>query len=80
MTGERTLYRVEFVLPITNERQLWSNYLNLRDAEEAAYGLITSGHAVETEVFAVTNGGQRTSVYHARREKDGAILTRRTNQ
>jgi len=27
-----SLYRVEFVLPITNERQLWSNYLNLRDA------------------------------------------------
>jgi hypothetical protein len=74
----RPLYRVEFVLPITYERQLWSNYLDLRAAEEAAYGLITSGHAVETEVFAVTNGGQKASVYHARQEKDGAILVRRT--
>jgi len=77
---DRSLYRVEFVAPITNERQLWSNYLNLSDAEEAAYGLITSGHAVETEVFAVANGGHKTSVYHARLEKDGAILVRRNDQ
>ena len=65
---------------ITNERQLWSNYFNLTDAEEAAYGLITSGHAVETEVFAVATGGQKVSVYHARQDRDGAILTRRTAQ
>ncbi len=76
----RTLYRVEFVLLITNERQLWSNYLDLSGAEEAAYGLITSGHAVEAEVFAVVTGGAKTSVYHARKERDGAILTRRTAQ
>jgi hypothetical protein len=74
----RPLYRVEFVLPITNERQLWSNYLDLRAAEEAAYGLITSGHAVETEVFAVTSE-QKISVYHARLERDGAITVRRTS-
>jgi len=76
----RTLYRVEFVLPITNERQLWSNYLDLRAAEEVAYGLITSGHAIETEVFAVMDGGQKASVYHARLERDGAITVRRTSQ
>ena len=78
--SKQVLYRVEFVLPITNERQLWSNYLNLTDAEEAAYGLITSGHAVETEVFAVAPRGQKVSVYHARQDRDGAILTRRTAQ
>jgi hypothetical protein len=77
---QQTLYRVEFVLPITNERQLWSNYVDLLDAEEVAFGLITSGQAVETEVFAVANGVQKASVYHARKEKDGAILARRTAQ
>jgi hypothetical protein len=76
----RPLYRVEFVLPITNERQLWSNYLDLRAAEEAAFGLITSGHAVETEVLAVTDGGQKTSIYRARLERDGAITVRKTSQ
>ncbi|MGH9936046.1 MAG: hypothetical protein ACREAM_07360 [Blastocatellia bacterium] len=80
MKKTASLYRVEFILPITNERQLWNNYLNPRDAEEAAYGLITSGHAVETEVFIVATGGHKTSIYHARRERDGAILLRRNSQ
>ena len=75
-----SLYRVEFVLPIINDRQLWSNYIKLRDAEEAAYGLITSGHAIETEVFAIQPGGAKTSIYHAKQASDGAILTRRNSQ
>lgn len=75
----RPLYRVEFTLPITNERQLWSNYLDQRAAEEVAYGLITSGHAIETEVFIVTSE-QKISIYRARLERDGAITVRKNSQ
>lgn len=79
---KRPLYRVEFVLALTNERQLWSNYLDQREAEEAAYGLITSGHATEAEIFAVTGPGpeHKTSIYRARLERDGSITVRRNSQ
>ncbi len=76
----RPLYRVELEWVITGKRELWSNYLDQGAAEEAAYGLVSSGHAIETEVFAVTNGGQKTSIYRARLERDGAITVRKNSQ
>jgi hypothetical protein len=76
----RPLYRVELVWIITSQRELWSNYLDQCAAEEAAYGLITSGHATETEVFVVTGPDEKTSIYRARLERDGAITVRRKSQ
>lgn len=76
----KVLYRVEMVDAVTGKRELWSNYLDQRGAEEAAYGLITSGHAHESEVFTVTDARVKTSIYRAKWERDGAILVRRNAQ
>ncbi|MCG3159727.1 MAG: hypothetical protein JMDDDDMK_00742 [Acidobacteria bacterium] len=75
----RALYRLELVWAITGKRELWSNYLDQRTAEEKAHSLIADGMAGETEVFAVTEG-HKTSIYHARLERDGAITVWRNSQ
>jgi hypothetical protein len=79
MSGD-AYYCVMRRFPISRDWQTWTNYRHLRDAEEAAYALIVAGHAIETEIFAVTEEVQRTSVYKARRENDGRITIERASQ